>query len=238
MKVTYLYHSGFCLETEAIAIIIDFYKDTKEVDGYIYDQVLTSGKKIYVLCTHSHLDHFNGEILNWRHKVKDVTYIFSEDILSHKVAEKKDAIYLDKLEDYKDDYLYVKAYGSTDIGGSFYVEFAGRKIFHAGDLNNWHWNEESKPADIAEAEASFAQELAILAHDVKELDYAIFPIDARLGKDFMKGGEQFLEAIKVKAISPMHFTEYPDEIGKFEVVADKYNCKYIMLAERGQSTNL
>lgn len=236
MKITYIHHSGFCLENETTAIVIDFYKDTKEIDGYIYDQVLKSGKKLYILCTHSHLDHFNGEILNWKRKVKDITYIFSEDVLSSMVAEKNEAVYLDKLQEYKDDILFVRAYGSTDIGGSFYIEFAGKKIFHAGDLNNWHWNEESSAEEIAEAEAFYEQELAILANDVEELDFAMFPIDARLGKDFTKGGQQFVETIKVKSLAPMHFTEYPRRIEEFAPIAKKYNCNYIMLAENGQST--
>lgn len=238
MKITYIHHSGFCIETDSTAIIIDFYKDTKDVDGYIYHSVLKNKKKLYVLCTHSHFDHFNGEILNWKRKVKDITYIFSEDILSHHFAEKEEAIYLDVLGEYRDEILYIKTYGSTDAGVSFYLEFDGKKIFHAGDLNNWHWNEESSAEETAEAEAFYERELATLAQDVKELDVAMFPIDARLGKDFMKGAEQFLKTISVTNLLPMHFTEHPSKIVEFEPIAKKYNCKYIMLAENGQSINV
>lgn len=238
MKLTYIYNSGFCIETEETAIIIDFYKDTKDVDGYIYDQVLKSGKKIYVLSTHSHLDHFNGEILNWKRKIKDITYIFSDDILSANMAGKEEAIFLEKLQEYKDDIIYVKAYGSTDIGGSFYIEVDGKKIFHAGDLNNWHWNEESTKEDIEEAENFYAKELSILSNNVKELDLAMFPIDARLGKDFMKGATHFLEAIKVKNFVPMHFTTTPKKVVKFETIAKENGCNYIILLEKGQNINL
>lgn len=238
MKLTYIFHSGFCIETDKVAVIIDFYRDTKDVDGYIYNNILKSDKKTYVLTTHSHLDHFNGEVLNWKHKKKDITYIFSEDILSSHMAQKDEAIFLSKLQEYKDDSIYVKAYGSTDIGESFYIEIANKKIFHAGDLNNWHWNEESTPEDIAEAEKAYSQELALITKDIKALDLAMFPIDARLGKDFMKGAQQFVETIAVKNLAPMHFDEHPQKVVEFEQIASANNCTYLMLVEKGQSINL
>ena len=36
----------------------------------------------------------------------------------------------------------IKAFGSTDIGISFLVSVDGVDIFHAGDLNWWHWWDE------------------------------------------------------------------------------------------------
>ena len=49
----------------------------------------------------------------------------------------------DVLENLPGD-IKVKAYGSTDAGVSFLVTTSGgRKIFHAGDLNDWHWQDDS-----------------------------------------------------------------------------------------------
>lgn len=48
---------------------------------------------------------------------------------------------------YADDVLRVHAFGSTDVGISFLVEAEGKKIFHAGDLNNWHWMDESSEVE-------------------------------------------------------------------------------------------
>ena len=50
--------------------------------------------------------------------------------------------------------VYVKAYGSTDIGISFLVKVDGLTIFHAGDLNWWHWKEDSLEEQLV-AESSF-----------------------------------------------------------------------------------
>lgn len=238
MKLTYIYNSAFCIQIDGIDIIIDFYKDTKESDGLIYNEILPNSKKLYVLCTHSHLDHYNGEILDWKRKMKDITYIFSKDILYADMAKENAAIYLDKLESYQDLHIKIKAYGSTDVGGSFYFEIGGKNIFHAGDLNNWHWNEESSETEIAEAEKNYNEELNILQSDIKQLDLAMFPVDPRLGRDFMKGAEQFIDSIKVDFLAPMHFDKNYDKIKQFENIAKKYNTKYWSISKKGEQINL
>ncbi|MEI3154718.1 MAG: hypothetical protein V8S95_06185 [Odoribacter sp.] len=48
--------------------------------------------------------------------------------------------------------MRIKAFGSTDIGISFLIDIDNIRIFHAGDLNNWHWEEESTPEEIAGTE--------------------------------------------------------------------------------------
>lgn len=238
MKITYLYNSGFCIQTKEFDIIIDFYKDSKDVDGIIYKEILPNTKKLYVLCTHSHLDHFNGEILNWNNKKKDITYIFSHDIFEAHLVGKSDAVFLEKFNLYKDDYISVKAYGSTDIGSSYYIDLGNFKIFHAGDLNNWHWNEESTTKEIENSEKFYADELSLISKDIKELDIAMFPIDPRLGKDFMKGAVQFIEAIKVKLLIPMHFAERYEKIALFENIANKYGTRYWTIKHKGETINI
>ena len=238
MQLIYVHHSCFCIQTEDINIIIDFYKDTDDREGFIYKNILTSPKKLYVLCTHAHLDHYNGEILKWENQVKDINYIFSKDILYSDLTNKKDVIFIEKPEIYKDENITVKAYGSTDVGSSFYIEIAGKKIFHAGDLNNWHWNEESTEKEIEEAEKAYCDELAAISKDIKHLDVAMFPIDPRLGKDFMKGAEQFVEAIDVDLLAPMHFDESYDKVKAFENIAARYNTQYWIITKKGETINL
>ncbi len=238
MRITYLYHSGFCIQTKDFDIVIDFYKDSKDVDGILYKEILPSSKKLYVLCTHAHLDHYNGEILNWKSKEKDVTYIFSHDIQDAHLVDKDEAYFLDKFEEYKDQYISVKAYGSTDTGSSFYILADGKTIFHAGDLNNWHWNEESNEEEVKEAERYYGEELSFVSNDIKTLDIAMFPIDNRLGQDFMKGAEQFIEAITVKLMIPMHFDETYDKIALFEKEAKKHNTQYWAIKNKGESINI
>ena len=94
-----------------------------------------------------------------------------------------DAIYLKKGDAYQDELLTIKAFGSTDVGISFLIETEGRRIFHAGDLNNWHWKDESTPQEVAEAEGNYLKELDIIAKETSVMDLVMFPVDPRLGTD-------------------------------------------------------
>ena len=67
------------------------------------------------------------------------------------------------------------------------IEAQGKLIFHAGDLNNWHWKDESTPQEVAEAEGNYLKELDIIAKYTQAMDVVMFPVDPRLGTDFMRG---------------------------------------------------
>lgn len=237
MKLTYIYHSGFAIEGDGFTIIIDYYKDSSgnEKEGIVHNTLLKKEGKLYILSTHSHADHFNNEVLKWKYEHPNTIYIFSRDIRKYRKAKEKDAIYLDKLDTYKDDTLYIKAFGSTDLGISFLIKIKDKTIFHAGDLNNWHWNEESTHEEIQEAESAYNKELNLLAENVKHLDLAIFPIDPRLGKDYMKGAEQFIKTIKTDIFVPMHFGEEYKSSEAFAPIAKASNTRYIAWKERGES---
>lgn len=233
MKLTYIYHSGYAIEAEGFTVIIDYFRDSD--NGIVYNELLKKKGKLYVLSTHSHHDHFNKEILKWKMIHPEVIYVFSKDILSYRKAKARDAIYLDKSDSYQDETLYIKAYGSTDLGVSFLIKAGEKTIFHAGDLNNWHWNEESTKGEIQEAEDFYQRELDLLATDVSHLDLAMFPIDPRLGKDYIKGAEQFISAIKTDMLAPMHFDEAYDKAAAFARFASEKGCKCISWTHTGES---
>lgn len=192
---------------------------------------------MYVLCTHSHADHFNQEVLIWDKKKSDITYIFSKEIEdTFKETLKEDKVhYLDKLQLFEVENVSIKAFGSTDAGASFYIQHKDKKIFHAGDLNNWHWNEEVSKEDSLIYENQYICELELVAEEVKELDIAMFPIDPRLGKDFMLGGEQFVNKIKTNNLLPLHFGDNYELIKQFEPIAQAVNCNLLHLEHTGQS---
>lgn len=245
MKVTYVHHSCCAIEFDAFSIIIDYYKDTAEEGsgiGWVNSYLLKKEKPLYVLCTHSHGDHFNEETLSWSRDKEDITYIFSKELADNLQGtfslKDEDIIFLDKLEEYKDDNLKIVAFGSTDVGGSFYIEHKDNKIFHAGDLNNWHWNEEATREEAYVYENHFICELELLHEQVKEVDIAMFPLDPRLGKDFMLGGEQFVNKIKTHNFMPIHFGEHYEILHQFEPIARSANCNLLELKEKGQSFNI
>lgn len=180
MRLIYIYHSGFIIEGKEFAILIDYYRDTPE--SYVYRHFLKRPGRLYILSSHAHPDHFNPEILSWKSERPDIRYILSEDIRDSQKACFHDAIFLKKGEEWNDDLLKIEAFGSTDIGISFLLDVADKRIFHAGDLNNWHWEDESTPAEIREAANFYHQELETLARETDYVDLALFPVDPRLGK--------------------------------------------------------
>ena len=65
MKLTYIYHSCFVLETEQCIILFDYYKDTKGKSGYVHDYVLNHPKPLNILYSHLHPDLFRRELFQF-----------------------------------------------------------------------------------------------------------------------------------------------------------------------------
>jgi hypothetical protein len=201
-----------------------------------------AGKPLYVLASQTHEDQFDPNIMKL--DVENIKWLLSSDIRK-KIYNIAIVRFLEKGSVYRDRLLKIEAYGSTDEGVSFYIEcahspesmhsgeYGGMKIFHAGDLNNWHWNEEETPEDAAKNEKSFLIELQFIAHNIKPLDAAMFPVDPRLGKDYFRGAEQFLDSIKTKLFIPMHFWDKPKAANAFKPEAEKRGCRFAEIRAPG-----
>lgn len=239
MRLTYIYHSGFAIEAEGYSLLMDYYKDTSSVagKGFVHEVLLRKPGPLYVLVSHFHPDHFNPEVLDWKAEKEDIHYIFSKDLLKHRRAKAGEALFLKKGETYADAHIALKAFGSTDVGVSFLIEAGGKVIFHAGDLNNWHWKDESTPAEAAGAEKNYLRELEALAADTDRLDLALFPVDPRIGTDFMRGAEQFVDRIPTDLFVPMHFWERPAEVMAFRPYAESRGSRYVVLSVPGEGTD-
>ena len=240
MRVTYIYHSCYLIEFGSFSVIFDFYKDALREDGtaWVNHYLLGREEDLYVLCTHSHSDHFNPEILNWKEQKTNITYIFSHELLSSGKSAGADAVYLRKGELYRDHRIWLKAFGSTDEGGSFLLEWDNLRIFHAGDLNNWHWNQEVGKEEALTYENNFLCELELLAEQSERLDLAMFPVDPRLGADYMRGAEQLVTRIQTRYFLPMHFGEQYEKANRFSTVAERFGVICLPLTQPGQSYDL
>ena len=236
MKLTYIYHSGFVIEDEGCTIIIDYYRDSE--DKYVQRSLPLFKGKIYVLASHWHPDHFNRQILTWKNIRPDMVCLFSKDILENKLASQAYAFFLKKGDVWQDEHIEVKAFGSTDVGISFLIKVEGKTVFHAGDLNNWHWDEESTVEESQVAEQDYLRELATLANETKSLDLAMFPVDCRLGKNYMRGAEQFVDTIRAAHFAPMHFSETYAAANAFRPYAEKAGCHFLPWSKTGESINI
>ena len=216
MKLTYIFHSGFALETEGCILLFDYWLDPARIIGGL----LRSDKPMYVFASHFHEDHFNREIFTWKTVKPDITYILSKDILKHRRAKREDAdVWLAKGGSWQDGLIRANATGSNDSGVSWVVQTENKYIFHAGDLNNWyarfladgydvglvHSTEFDETVDPVKEEKRYLGELKDIRKIADSFDIAMFPIDGRIGNGYTRGGRQFIERFKVGLFVPMHF---------------------------------
>lgn len=235
MEIIYLHHSGFAIHTNDIVIIIDYFEDSEsEFRGIVHDKLLNQNTPLYVLSSHFHADHFNRQILEWKKQKDDIQYVFSHDIYKRRRIEKEAAVWLKKGEVYADNQLKITAFGSTDVGISFMIEVEGKTIFHAGDLNNWHWMDESPQEEWMRDEQNFLHELTVIQEKYNRVDVALFPIDPRLGKEYMRGGKQFIHAIQTSTFIPMHFWNDYAAANAFQEYARLHRINAPEVHHRGQ----
>lgn len=225
--ITYIYHSGFAVETNESQLIFDYYSGS----------VNLRDKSTYVFCSHNHADHYNAEIFTWFDKVPGIQYILSSDIINdkHLLAQKDKIAFIDPYEEKIIKNINVKSFGSTDEGISFLVKCDGINIFHAGDLNWWHWADDI-PEEIEKAERGFREEIAIIKGE--PIDIAFFPVDPRLGQNYYLGAELFINEIKPRFFVPMHFWDNYEIIEKLKEKMKASPTQIIEISCRGQEIKL
>lgn len=241
-KVTFLENSGFMVELPELILVFDYFRDP----AHAVVKALQHKPDVPVIffVTHNHPDHFNTDIFNLAQSHRRL-YVLSNDIPTREIHDDMPIDWMsrgDSLEDLPGN-TKVKAYGSTDAGVSYLVTLAdGTRIFHAGDLNNWHWAKENTPREAAKAKDLFTVELNRIAEEVPDMDIAFFPVDTRLLVDPAAGAEQFLDAIAVTNFFPMHFKGAYDEACAFEdyKISDQARERTSMhcLHKPGQSVEL
>ncbi|MDO4407609.1 MAG: hypothetical protein Q4C16_01540 [Eubacteriales bacterium] len=115
---------------------------------------------------------------------------------------------------------------STDMGVAFYVETEGKRIYHAGDLNVWFWNDEPMEDNIA-SEKKCREEMQLLADAIRPacaeersgqakeesrlLDAAFVPLDPRLEEHAPRCMAAFMEILGAGIVFPMHYWERETE---------------------------
>lgn len=240
VRLCYLWHSGVALLLEHLSIVIDYFEDSTDVHaGVLHEHILRRGVPLYVLSTHFHHDHYTPEIFAF--EAPQITYILSRDI-----AEQRDATlcrrellhFIAKGETFADDSLQVVAFGSTDEGSSFAVHAGGLSFFHAGDLNNWHWMERRGEREWRAAEARFLAEVDDIRRQLPEFDVVMFPLDPRLGSEYMRGATQFLERISCRIFCPLHFDLAYAQARAFAPCAAAHGTRLLDITHRGQFFDL
>ena len=231
-KIQYLYHSGFAVQTGKHFLIFDYWQNQPRGAG------LTSGvinpaelkdQDVLVFASHNHPDHFNPEIMSWPKQLPGIRLILSNDIPAVPGAYMLSPSQTLNLED-----CTVRTLPSNDEGVAFLVDIDDLRIFHAGDLNWWHWEGEPDAYNLDMAESYQAQ---INALGRIPIDIAFIPVDPRLGKQYAWAVDYLMRTAAVRHVVPMHFWEDVRVISRLlaDPVSAEYRERIVALTKRGQT---
>lgn len=186
IRIKHIFHSGFQVELDDKILLIDVFNHLNQFNN----------QKLYYFSTHSHGDHFSPDamklILN-----NNIQYILSDDI-----HVEEDVIYMKDGDHIELDGLKITAYGTTDLGISFLIEYHDLTLFHSGDLNWWDWSNEEEEVRNHERDIYFKEIERLKGLDI---DYAFVPVDCRLGDSNRLAMDYFIDCLHPKYLIPMHF---------------------------------
>lgn len=216
LRAEYIYHSGFYVETDHRILIFDWYK------GELPN--LPEDKSIFVFVSHFHADHYGSCI--WSLPQERTVYIMDRKVnpgfsKKKKIEEGKiKAHMLHAHKHYRIEGVEIDTLFSTDEGLAFSVKADGHRIYHAGDLNIWYWEDEPLEENRWQ-EGSYQKEMEYLKSSLGEekVDLAFLPLDPRLEKHAADGFLSFLKQIPCKKVHPMHYWERKEEV--IEYIKDK-----------------
>ncbi len=231
MKITYLDHSGFAVEQEDALLVFDECnpqpvpgKDGLSAGVATEAEVRAHGRSVLFL-SHSHSDHYCKEVLELP---------FAQVVVSQDFPARVRGLRAREGERLEACGMTVRVFGSTDMGVSFLVDVGDRRVFHAGDLNLWHWENESTKEEIEEATAWFERILRELAPYAGTVDAAFFPLDPRMGENTGAGACRFNEVMRPKVLIPMHFQGDSALVERFAAQHDNV----LAMTRRGQSARI
>ena len=205
MRVTFLAHSGFLVELPSVLLLFDY---------------LGAGlpalpdKPLLIFASHRHEDHFTPAIFPLDDGSRETRFLLGKDIklsqrhleqwgVSSETAGK--CLCLGGNETASPlSGVTVETLPSTDEGVAFLVTCDGQTIFHAGDLNWWHWEGEPKDWN-RNMEVNFKRYCEPLRG--RRLDLALLPLDPRQERDGFRGAKHFLETAEIRRFIPMHQRE-------------------------------
>ena len=229
ISIDYLGGSGFLVAVGETAMLFDMSQHGPDERILPSKEDLSGFRRIYVFVSHRHDDHFSETIYDLCGE--NAVYILGFD-----VPQPHRGTRMNPGDEQGFGPVNVKAFGSTDEGVSFLVEYAGITIFHAGDLNLWHWRDESTVAEIEAAEKLFYACMEPIEN--QNIDLAFFPVDPRLGSMYDAGAGYFIMTVKPKIFIPMHFQGRTDVAARFAEIGQTPHTRVVALKNAGDHLDL
>lgn len=233
MKVTYIHHSGFLVETGQCYYLFDYESGTLPA--------LDPGKPIVVLASHAHSDHYQPSVFSLLKGMgmTHITAVLSRDIPAGRVPEDISCLFVTHGRRYTlPQGQNLETFLSTDEGVAFLIQDGQALFYHAGDLNDWVWEEESDEYNRRMTD-SYRKQVHLLAQSLQDraLTAAFVVLDPRQEKDYDRGLTYFLRHIRCSHIYPMHYWDQPEIIQRFLQEHPQYQNR-IMHTQAAQSEEI
>ena len=215
MRITYIKHSGFLADWEDTLCLFDW------AEGELPS--LDKGKRLFVFVSHAHSDHFSPEIFTRLGQRSGTVFVLSSDVPRDQAREKGLSVArigADMRRVFSGGEkgpLSVTTLTSTDSGVAYVVNYAGKTLYHAGDLHWWAWPDDT-PAEEKAMKKAFFDQIGKLRG--LEIDAAFLPLDPRLEDNYWLGFDAFMRTARVKQAFPMHMWDRYDIIGKFRALEE------------------
>lgn len=233
MKVTYIYHSGFLLETESCYYLFDCFRGALPP--------MDPAKPIVVLASHGHGDHYAPSVFSGLADMgmEHITAVLSRDIPAAAEPEKVSCLRVSPQERYTlPQGQSLVTFRSTDLGVAFLIEDGGQLFYHAGDLNDWVWVGETE-AYNRQMTADYRKQIDLLAAELggRSLTAAFVVLDPRQEQDYARGLLYFLQNIPCDRVYPMHYWGQPEIMGRFLREYPQYENRIVLTESIEETTS-
>lgn len=223
VQITYLHHSGFTVETSNHYLVLDYEGGRPAPD---YAKLSQPGAAVFV--SHRHADHFSPTVFDWAAANPNLRLILSRDVPRH-----REFLCARPGETFETDGIAVRSLKSTDVGVAYLIRTDGICLYHAGDLNWWHW--EGEPDSWNDNMCRrYQRELDALKGE--KVDIAFIPVDPRLGKSALWGLDRFMNTVGAGRVFPMHFWDDYSIFQRLQEAPETaaYRDRIIVLQRPGQ----
>ena len=232
MQVTFLGHSGFLVELDTVCLLFDW------SEGELPP---LPEKPLLVFASHRHQDHFQPRIFSLDDDNREVTFLLGSDLKLTDSRKQRWNISTETAArchvlkggaSLRIGSVTVEALTSTDEGVAFLVTCDGCTVYHAGDLNWWHWEGED-PVWNRSMEASFKRYIQPLQG--RHIDLAFAPLDPRQESAAHWGFLYLLELADISHTVPMHQWKNPQPTRDFCAAYPQFSHAITPLETPGQT---
>ena len=213
VAITYFYGSTFAVAIGKTLLIFSYHEKEQEelLPVKINDRDFSGFNNIVVFSPHAVAEHFSEVIFTWK-KSFPISYVLHEEARD-RAPDMPNVHFVREGNHISIADVDIKVTSAAGEGVSFLVESHGISAFHAGDLNLWHWRDETPPTEIIGLEEKFYNAVASIPK--QPLDICMFPVDPNIGTMFEAGANHAIMALKPRLFLPMHFGKHGEMVKNY-----------------------